>query len=168
MAVLWQETTRRNWGGLPLESVCVLRLISEPRAGALGEANLVRLGETTPVRWLLLASPRARVSVNGLPVLAGARVLGDRDEIRTRTHRFFFSEESLARIEAHAGEPAPCPRCKLPIETDQPAVVCPACGVSHHQTEDLPCWTYAPHCAAGCSQSTDMQASLRWTPEDES
>ncbi len=165
MAVLWQETGRREWACLVLESVAVP--ITQPVGEPAVASTLVPFGAARPARWILLAGDHDRITVNGLPVLQGARVLTDRDEIRTATHRFFFSSESLARSANHLGEPTPCPRCKLLIETSQAAVICPTCGVAHHQTDELPCWDYAPRCAAGCSQSTELEGGFRWTPEDE-
>jgi len=118
--------------------------------------------------WILLAAPRAGISINGLPLQVGIHVLADRDEIRIGGRgSVFFSTERPARC-----EPLPpsdrslvCPRCRQPIEPGTPAVRCPQCALWHHQSADLPCWSYAPTCAL-CPRSTEQDAGFQWTPED--
>jgi hypothetical protein len=121
---------------------------------------------TTPESWVLLCPAESGARVNGESVPLGLVVLSDRDELRLpgRPPRF-FSTETLARV-----EPFPetlrggyCPRCKQTIDCGSAAVRCPSCGLWHHASGDLPCWTYAPTCAA-CAQDTDPDAGFRWTP----
>lgn len=118
--------------------------------------------------WALISSHRSDVRVNGAPVTAGMRVLADRDEIRIDGEVQYFSTESLAEV-----VPLPatertlfCGRCRLKIETGSPAVCCPSCGISFHQSGHLPCWTYSERCAF-CSQETSLDAGFAWTPEED-
>jgi hypothetical protein len=114
--------------------------------------------------WIILGS--AAVRVNGEPLDVGIRVLRDRDELRAGDRRAFFSTESLAKIVPFPGGERPtfCPRSRLEITPGSPAVACPQCKVWHHQSEELPCWTYSERCAT-CDQSTALDAGFRWTPE---
>jgi hypothetical protein len=117
--------------------------------------------------WALLAPTCTPIVVNGLQVLAGIKVLQDRDEIRFvgRNRRIFYSTERLVRIEEFAGSENTiyCPRCKQEIEKGSGVVRCPQCDVVHHQTEDLNCWTYSNRCTL-CDQQTALDAGYRWTP----
>jgi hypothetical protein len=53
------------------------------------------------------------------------------------------------------------------ITKGTPAVRCPkpGCRRWHHQTDELPCWVYAPSC--GCDQPTTLDDTYHWTPEAE-
>ena len=44
-------------------------------------------------------------------------------------------------------------------------VSCPNCGVRHHQSAELRCWTYAPGCAV-CGWPTTLDARFRWVPDE--
>jgi len=116
-----------------------------------------------PERWLLLADARARV--NGEPVVAGVRLLRDRDEIRLAGGEVvWFSSEELARIEPFPGnEPLPCARSCRPITPGAPSVRCPRCGTWHLQTEEYPGWTYAGTCTV-CSAPTRLSGDYAWHP----
>jgi hypothetical protein len=132
------------------------------------KATLLRTAALGGDRWVVAASAGTDIRVNGLPLVTGLRVMADRDEIRLASRpAMFFSTETRAEV-----GPAPaaerslfCPRCKQPIGSTSPAVRCPGCGVWHHQSDDLPCWTYAASCAA-CAQATALDAGFQWTPED--
>ena len=90
------------------------------------------------------------------------------DEIQTSASgSIFFSSEIRAAVEPFPGGETPihCPRCKLAIERETPAVRCPACFLWHHESSEYPCWTYSEHCAM-CDQPTDLEAGFRFTPED--
>ena len=116
--------------------------------------------------WVVLCDTSA-VAVNGVPVTLGIRVLADRDALTAPpVPPVFFSTERLACVESFAGaeRPLTCPRCKDPVESGSKVVRCPQCGVVHHQTDELPCWTYAEHCAL-CPQPTALDGAYRWTPE---
>jgi len=129
-------------------------------------ARLLRAPATTGDVWVLLCDTAA-VTVNGVPVALGIRVLSDRDVLTTPdVPPVFFSAERLAYVETFAGaaRPLTCPRCKDLVESGSTVVRCPQCGVVHHQTDDLPCWTYAEHCAL-CPQPTALHGAYRWTPE---
>ncbi len=118
--------------------------------------------------WVLLLREGTDLRVNGMPVLGGLRVLRDRDEIAVGGSRLYFSTERLARVDPFPGieeRVVACPRCKQPIQPHTPSVRCPGCGLWHHQTEDLPCWTYSAVCSM-CNQKTDLDAGFSWTPED--
>jgi uncharacterized protein YbaR (Trm112 family) len=135
---------------------------------AASKEPLVLLRENGSGSWVLIAAPGFEVRVNGAAVPLGIRVLADRDEISTdEGGAIYFSTENLARVEPFPGAQNRlfCPRCKQAVETDHPAVRCPQCGVWYHQTDELPCWTYAQHCAL-CDQSTQLSAGYRWTPEE--
>jgi hypothetical protein len=171
MAHLWIRTGAGQWDVLPLDAGAFDLTASPPRAVAPGAARTAVLrraeGQGEPV-WLLLAASGAGVSVNGLPAPAGIRVLADRDEIQVDGGGpLIFSTEALARSEPFPGFDRTifCPRCKLEIERGAQSVKCPACGIWHHQTEELPCWTYASSCAL-CPQPTGLETGYRWTPEE--
>lgn len=118
-------------------------------------------------RWFLLASCESRVRVNGTPLIAGIRALHDRDQITMGVATsFYFSTESLARVEPFVGGGAPtyCPRCKQTVVDGCASVRCPQCAVVHHESVDLGCWSYAGQCAL-CDQVTDLSSGFRWTPE---
>jgi hypothetical protein len=118
--------------------------------------------------WALLAERPGEVHVNGLPVQAGVKVVADRDEIRFAGQpSMFFSTEALAKVAPFPGAAQPlfCPRCKQAIAAGTPSVQCPHCLVWHHQSDDLPCWTYATACSC-CDQPTALDAGFAWTPED--
>ena len=126
---------------------------------------LLRRSRTEPDVWVVFGSPT--VHVNGVPLDAGIQVLRDRDELRVDGHRTFFSTETLATVASFPGGDRAvfCPRCKLQIAPESAAARCPRCGVWHHQSEELPCWTYAERCAL-CDQSSRLDAGFGWTPED--
>jgi hypothetical protein len=130
--------------------------------------RLRRVGAGQDARWVMVAGPTDRVLMNGAPAVLGLSVLMDRDEIRLPDGRqFFFSSEMLVSIEPFpaTGIRGFCPRCKQVIAPGSPAVRCPACGLWHHASDDLPCWTYGLHCAA-CPQDTALDAGFQWTPEE--
>jgi hypothetical protein len=58
-----------------------------------------------------------------------------------------------------------CPRCRQRIEKETLAVRCPQCGLWHHQSEELPCWTYSSTCAM-CPQPSALDAGYQWTPTE--
>jgi hypothetical protein len=103
-------------------------------------------------------------------------ILSDRDELRwpvahdasgAAPHPLFFSTERLAAVAPYpAGDRrGSCPRCKQLLTVGDAAVRCPSCGLWHHATDELPCWTYGEHCAA-CQQVTSLDAGFQWTPEE--
>jgi hypothetical protein len=119
--------------------------------------------------WLLAAPSGNDVVVNGERVHAGLIVLADRDEILLADgERLFFSTAEVATVEPIDAPPPGlrCPRCCRSFAAGAPVVRCPGpgCGVIHHQTDDLPCWTYTGRCAV-CPQSTELHEEYRWTPE---
>jgi len=172
MAHLWATDDAWQWAVLPLEGGALDLRAIPPRAAAPedhggGEAAL--LVGCGAAGWALLAGAAAGVSVNGLPLVTGIRALRDRDEVRIgEAEPVFFSTESLAAVEPFpgAGRAIFCPRCKQEIPVGARAVRCPQCGVWHHQTEELPCFSYAPTCGALCPQKTELGAGFQWTPEE--
>lgn len=130
-------------------------------AGAVLRRSITPDGE----HWVVVAG--AAVRVNGRALDTGIAVLRDRDELLVTGRRAYFSTETLASIEPFPGadRPAICPRCKLTIEPHTPSVVCPACKVRHHQSEALPCWTYATKCAL-CDQPSVLGSGYRWVPDE--
>ena len=122
-------------------------------------------GEET---WVLLHSPANALRVNGTALASGIRVLSHRDELRLAgvAGRAFFSLEGLARAAPFDGvEGSRCPRCQQGIEPGTPAVRCPQCGVWHHESGELGCWSYSPACSL-CDQPTPLGAGFRWTPDE--
>ena len=118
--------------------------------------------------WMLVVGRSGRVLVNGFPASLGLVALADRDELKLATgDSFFFSTEALAHVAPFpaSGAGGFCPRCKQHIDPGTPAVRCPGCGLWHHASGDLPCWTYAAQCSA-CPHETALDAGFRWTPEE--
>lgn len=173
MAHLWVFDTANEWvarllsgDAMSLADVtgpCVLS--AQPAAEAAAQVLLHRAVDPPDTWAILTTEPRLRV--NGLPVPLGLAVLEDRDEIRVPGMTAWFSTEARARVEPFpdATTRGCCPRCKQGIDPATPAVRCPLCGLWHHASDELPCWTYAATCAT-CSQDTALDAGFRWTPED--
>lgn len=137
---------------------------SDPAGGG---PRLVRIEDGVDPLWVLLTPPGTPVSLNGLRLLTGFRILRDRDEIRLGGGSpLYFSTETLAKVLPlpDGGRDTSCPRCKQVIEAGKPAVRCPGCGVWHHASEEYPCWTYAPTCAL-CPRPTGEDTGFQWTPE---
>jgi hypothetical protein len=121
-------------------------------------------GET----WVVIHTPGSALRINGTALATGLRVLSHRDELRLAgvAGRVFVSLEGLARIALFDGtEGSRCPRCQQAIQPGSPAVRCPQCGVWHHQSQELGCWSYSPACSL-CSQPTELEAGFRWTPDE--
>ena len=175
MAHLWFRGDVDIWSAMPLDgrpvdvSVCPPRALADGfRLGgdALAAVLRARAGDS-PV-WALLEAVGGEVRGNGFPAVAGMRVLQDRDEIRAPAREpLFFSTETFARVEEFPGSERAvyCGRCRQAMEKGQMAVHCPQCGIWYHQTENLPCWTYAPTCAF-CPHATALDAAYQWIPED--
>ena len=161
MAHLWMQDDERQWGIMPLEQENY-RLT----AGAVrGRHPHGARGET----WLIESGCGREVSVNGRPLWLGLRVLRDKDQICVpAVGRFYFATERLAKVEPFPGatQPVYCARCKELVEPGALSVQCPQCGTWHHQSDDLPCWTYAERCAL-CDQPTALDGRYRWTPEEQ-
>ncbi len=178
MAHLWLHTTAQEWTIMPLDGeVWTLtghydQPVQVGRAMHDGHSAAVLMSSQDAgkeKRWVLIAPPEHSVRVNGERVVLGLCTLSDKDEIRVPGGvSFFFSTEKLASVELFPGlgdQRCFCPRCKQEITTDCPSVQCPQCGVYHHQSDDLPCYTYSEHCTV-CDQSSSLDADYRWTPED--
>lgn len=166
MPHLWQ-LQNDQWEPAPLAGPALaLPSSGELRPARDADAAPLRLQAAENDSWVLLARPMSVVRVNGSPVVAGMRVLRDRDEIVIGGSRSFFSTERLARVEPFPGSEGAtfCPRCKQEIVKDSPAVQCPGCRSWYHQREDLGCWLYSPSCQL-CDQSTPLDAGYRWEPE---
>jgi hypothetical protein len=118
------------------------------------------------------AEAQHQVRINGSPVLAGIRILQDRDEVVVRnceggSHRLYFSDEKIARIEQlkEQDHTVSCARCTKQINPGDQTVTCPACNAVHHQSDELKCWTYADKCANSmCYQHTEITSDFRWVP----
>jgi len=174
VAHLWVKNQSDRWCVLPLESEAYSLVSSPPKPlnmsedhVAVSSAYLLSSGGDQPA-WVVISNEPGFVSVNGEPLTIGIRTITDLDEIRVRNAgTVFFSTESLPAAEKFvaADRPIFCPRCKQAIEHGDEAVKCPGCGVWHHQTPELGCWTYAPTCAL-CSRSSDLTAGFQWTPEE--
>jgi len=151
----------------------VAGLTESPRglsAGASGQdpaAQIVPFGD--PPEFALVAPARARVRINGEPLRAGIRVLGDRDEIRLGDTLVYFAAYSPPRVtsfsEAEHGS-LHCPICTRALSG--PVVRCPRCGrffCETDETEEFPCWTGGPTCPSGDGQPTALGAEFDWVPE---
>lgn len=154
MAHLWfHAPDATSWSHRPLVG-----------ADAIGNAELSPAATPDGHAWILIGPPTVRVNGRALVGL-GIRVLRDRDELVVDGERYFFSTETHAAIVAAPAERAlTCPRCTLPILADTPAVACPQCAVWHHQSDEFPCWSYAPECAT-CRRPTTLEAGWRFDPE---
>ncbi len=105
----------------------------------------------------LLSKPDSGVRVNGHPVLAGIHLLSDRDEIRLKSGRYYFSSNDPLVVENMESNPVNCPRCSGRIDTGTSAVRC-HCGAWFHQSDEHPCFTYGqtcPLCGASSQLDTD-------------
>ena len=154
----------------------LLDVVPDAPARAAETVLLRRVSAANDETWALLAGPSARPLVNGLPTPHGIVILSDRDEIRRPSPSdpsgpsadpIFFSTERLATVTPYpaGSRRGSCPRCKQPLTAGDTAVRCPGCGLWHHATDALPCWTYGERCAA-CQQLTSLDAGFQWTPED--
>ena len=176
MPHLWIHDGPDAWVVLPLEADAYALAALAPHgltalpASEAGAARvlLARGGEGDRGSWVAVAPTDGDVRVNGLPLALGVRALSDRDEIRVSgAGAVFFSTEVLARSVPFPGasHPVSCPRCMKPIETGVAAVRCPKCGVWHHSTDELPCWTYNPTCQL-CDQVSALDAGYGWSPAE--
>ncbi|MDQ2974753.1 MAG: hypothetical protein M3R69_04975 [Acidobacteriota bacterium] len=174
MAHLWIRNAEEQWAVLPLDADAFTfaenppRPVRSVRDEMASSVMLLKNAQAGAASWVLIAGAKSGVRVNGMGLLLGVRVVADRDEICVKgVGTCFFSTESLAAIRAFPGAEHQiyCPRCRQGIEKESTAVQCPQCNVWYHQSEDLPCWTYAERCAL-CPQTTDPEAGYRWTPED--
>lgn len=179
MAQLWIYSSDTNeWQVAPLDGPAFAVTIGEASRLLVAPASTsekgvtIRCVDAAKNHWVLMDNrtmPTARV--NELPVLNGMRALHDRDLLGFDAGACgFFSTERPAAIEPFPGiegTPAYCGRCRQAIAVDTHAVQCtnPACRVWHHQSDALPCWTHVDHCSM-CDQSTALDGSFRWTPED--
>ena len=174
MAHLWVRDAGEQWAVLPLHADAFMlsanppRPVSSAKDEVASRVMLLRNAQTGSPSWVLIAGTERTVRVNGVGLSLGMRVVADRDEIHVEgVGAYFFSTESLACIKAFPGaeQKIYCPRCRQEIEKESLAVQCPQCNVWHHQSEELPCWSYSELCAL-CPQRTDLDAGYRWTPED--
>lgn len=176
MAHLWLRHDGDDWSAMLLAGHAIDISVHPPRilaeAFRLAEdtrAAVIPVGAEDPPTWVLLVAAGSDVRINGFAPVAGLRVLQDRDEIRaTRAGALFFSTETLACVEEFPGSERTvfCGRCRQAMEKGQMAVRCPhsRCGIWYHQTDNLPCWTYAPACGF-CPQATALDAGFTWVPE---
>jgi hypothetical protein len=173
MAHLWVREPVGTWAVMPLRPG-LWDLTREPPGCLQDPGRLVAERGSDEVglfcrtgSWTLLSGHDAPVRVNGERVVSGLRSLRDRDEIRIGSSRMFFSLETLACVDDFPGADSPlfCPRCRQQIQEGNEAVRCPRCGVWHHQSSELPCWTYSATCAL-CDQPSSFDAGFHWTPEE--
>jgi hypothetical protein len=136
---------------------------------------LMRSAQNCQDTWVLLSAADAGVRVNTRPLLLGACVLEDKDELTTAVGpTWFFSTETVACVEPlpETTTPAVCPRCRQEIAPREPIVRCPGCGVAHHQSQErgLPCWTGDPDApfetCAQCDAPATLGGDFRWSPND--
>jgi hypothetical protein len=173
MAHVWFCGDDDTWSAMPLGGHAVDVSVFPPvtlgenfQLGEDAQAALVRTGGDSP-SWVLVVAPGGNARVNGFAPVAGVRALQDRDEVRAAASApLFFSTETLARVEEFPGSERAvyCGRCRQAMEKGQLAVRCPQCGVWYHQSEQFPCWLYAPKCAF-CPRSTALDAAFAWVPE---
>lgn len=176
MAHLWLQNENCQWIAQPL-SGSELKLQSflvgpkkESQAAITGIADVLvlRTESDSQDEWSILSGQECRITINGIPLFLGIRILNDRDDIRWDRNSFAFysSEEPAAVVSLKEGDQKLfCPRCKQEIAPGTPAVRCPGCGIWHHQSEHLPCYTYAENCAT-CTRKTALDNGYNWTPEE--
>jgi hypothetical protein len=176
MAHLWSTAGTGSWTAVIVDAETVALdpsgLVRRPAGpvdpAAAPAAVVCRAGGVGCETWTLLVPAGVAAFVNGVEVRVGIAVLADRDEIRLSGSRsLFFSTETAATVAPFPadGPRGFCPRCRQPIEPGTPAVNCPRCALWHHQSQALPCWTYADRCAA-CAQPSALDAGFTWTPEE--
>ena len=176
-----------RWDVLRLDELPGGRLILQPgvadcvvacvapgdEAAPPGAVELHRVSADGAESWVLLEAGVA-ARVNGDTVIGGIRTLHDRDELSLlgAGGRIWFSAEQRPRITwIEGGGELRCPRCRGGFEGPLACVVvCPGCGLTHHQSEELPCWTgFMPQdsysTCAMCSCETDLEARLKWLPQ---
>jgi hypothetical protein len=179
MAHLWVEEElsgvagkgEREWLVASLEgdafALAAGRPVPAGEAGAQSDVAgplLVRDRTDAGQVWVLIGPAAARL--NGRELVAGLRVLADRDEIRVGSHRVYFSDEILPSIQPFPGGDGPthCPRCRVELHAGDLAVRC-RCLVWFHQTAEMPCFTYSSECPV-CGQPTSLDAGYRWSPAE--
>lgn len=180
MALLWVRDDEDGWAIVRLdgEPVALTADRARPVRRRTGSdagperAVLVREPDPRQETWVLLAPAGAGVRVNGRPLPLGLRVLRHRDAIQPAGGDYhFFSTERPVQVEVFAGGDGPtmCPRCRQEISPAATAVRCPQCGVVHHQSEELPCWTGYDdgpfETCAMCDYPVSADTEFRWTPE---
>lgn len=176
MAHFWLQNDAREWTVQPLVDAehNLKSFLDEARGHtpATGSApvdvQFLKVKAGNQENWVLVAGQGSDISINGLPLFLGIRILGDRDEIRWNPNGFlFFSTEELAAV-VHLPQidrKISCPRCKQEIEPGTPAVLCPSCKIYYHQSEQLPCYTYSKNCAT-CDRETRLGSEYEWIPEE--
>ncbi len=169
---------------IPLASHAEFELTGDPVAPVklsrhfLAQSGIMLLRESSAAGediLVLIIHPAAnhKLRINGDPVFAGIRILRDRDEILIShahgdSQRLYFSSEHKATIERFDGSDhdVPCMRCHQGISPGSLVVRCPSCGALHHETADVPCYSYSENCANGvCSHSTNMDGEFSWSPD---
>lgn len=175
MAHLWHEH-EGQWTAMSIEAVDQVGFDGSrwhPTDAAVTDAPLVAAlvraaGSGPEASWVLVAAPGAApgLQVNGQALALGLRVLRDRDELSADGASWFFSTETLPRIEPFPGpDGAACPRCKIAIDPGQSVVRCVGCRVVYHQSEERPCWLYGETCAL-CGRPTALDRGYAWTPAE--
>jgi len=174
MAHIWLQNKAWEWTAHPLagDEFSLEAFLNEApgRAPALGGApsdiQLLKTETDNQENWAVVAGYESGLSINGIPLPLGIRILRDRDEIRWSPDGFgFFSSEELAAVVdfPHCDRKIFCPRCKQEIVPGTPAVRCPSCRIWHHQSEELPCYSYADSCAT-CTRKTCINGEYEWVP----
>lgn len=142
--------------------------------------SLQRVGlQFEPVRFdgmlrVALLTRDAMVRVNGAPLVAGLKLLCDRDEILAGTSRFYFSAEAPPEVKMQPMEEhrVRCGVCRMPIQPGDQVVVCPRCGMVFHQLDERDgrpekkCWTHRESCLR-CGHPTSMTGEAAWRPDKE-
>jgi hypothetical protein len=176
MAHAWVLDRENRWNARRLDAASHdIRRLLLPDAGdgsaaphVDGAACLLSCGAGTERRWLVIAGPDADLRVNGIPLSVGVRALEHRDEISLAgVGSAFYSAEKLAAVVPFPGadHPVACGRCHQLIQPGSPVVQCPGCGVFYDQSQALPCFNYAEHCAY-CSQPTALDGDFNWVPDE--
>jgi hypothetical protein len=163
MAHIWLQNEAREWAAHPLmEGECSFSSSRVP-----SDVHFLKTKTDNQENWIVLAGHGSDISINGIPLTLGIHVLRDRDEIRWSREGFgFYSSEKLASVVGfpQADRKIICPRCKQEIVPETPAVRCPNCGIWYHQSQEFPCYSYAPNCAI-CARKTNLGGEFEWIPE---
>ena len=176
MAHIWLQNANHEWTAIPFsDDECRLESLFNETIekvsasdGAPPDVRFLRTEIDNQENWAVVTGYESGVTINGIPLSLGIRVFRDRDEIRWSREGigFFSSEEPASVVDFPQGDRKVfCPRCKQEIVPATPAVRCPNCKIWYHQSEELPCYTYAENCAT-CPRTTSLDGGYEWMPED--
>jgi len=173
--VIWILDQSRHWKPVGLKDGLISVGVSDGRAAVVSPDEGNAVASLIPYqdlngrrRCFLICRRGSHVRCKGLPILAGVRVLSDKDEIALGNGpeaRFYYSQESKPQIVPFEEGPRPtyCARSKARITQGTPAVQCPSCGLWYIETDEMPAYTYCGEPCVGCGRPTTTDYS--WAPD---